>query len=108
MFFSVKPEVQEKGEKVFFEAPFFIKSVDNLRLEFSYSFLHKDLMADIFLKGNPKKYSSYSLKEINSINIETDEHGIEWLIASSENGQQLKLTVDPQISISVTKVSGPN
>ncbi len=103
-FFSVEPEDQESGEKEFFEAPLFIKSVHDLKLEFSYSFLHKDIIADIFIEGNSKKLSSYSLKEINSIKIERDDTGIEWLTAISESKQKLKLSVNPHISISMTKV----
>ena len=101
-FFLIEPESQDSEEKEFFEAPLFIKTVNDLTLEFSFSFHHKDLFVDLSKLSLSEKILTYSVKEIESIEIAKDKDGIEWLSVLSKSRQRIRLSVNPQIQISIS------
>jgi len=71
-FFPVLPEAQPQDEVEFFAAPLFIKVVDGIRIERSAPAQFGNVRIDLRREGVELPFVDYTLKDVESLVIESD------------------------------------
>jgi len=97
-FFGVEPELQPEDEREFFEAPYFIKRVDELEIHFSYSTNHRDLRVSLFQVGCPDSVLELAVPDVYSVTFKKYRQR-QWLRAVSETRGVTAIAIHPTISI---------
>lgn len=104
-FFGCAPEPQSQDEREFFAAPFFIKKVDGLELQFSVSAHFRDMRVSLLRDGLANSLLELVVPDVVSVVVERDTPNQRLRITSETHGVT-EITVDPAITIRSIKDSG--
>lgn len=100
-FFGVLPEEQPAEEREFFGSTAFVVRAGDLELRCDVSLLRRDVFVDMIVRGEATGSFWYRLRGVETARIEPDAAGRSWLRFRSSRGDELGLSVEPDLAVRI-------